>query len=33
MGGRPAEGERGRRLEVDVGDTADAVGAEQAWHG
>ena len=33
MGGRPAEGERGRRLEVDVRDTTDSVGAEQAWHG
>ena len=30
---RPPEGERRRRLEVDVGDPADAVGAEQAWHG
>ena len=32
MRGRPAEGVRQRRLEVDVGDAADAVGAEQAGH-
>ena len=30
---RAAERERGRGLQVDVGDAADAVGAEQAWHG
>ena len=32
VGDRPAEGIGGRRLEVDVGDAADAVGAEQAGH-
>ena len=32
LGGRAPEGERERRLEVDVGDAADAVGAEQPGH-
>ena len=32
MGDGPAEGIGRRRLEVDVGDTADPVGAEQARH-
>ena len=32
MGGRPAEGVRDRRLEVDVRDAADPVGAEEPGH-
>ena len=30
--GRAPEGERDRRLQVDVGDPPDAIGSEQAWH-
>ena len=33
VGDGPAEGVRERRLQVDVGDAADPVGAEQAGHG
>ena len=33
LGRRATERERGRGLQVDVRDAADAVGAEQAWHG